>query len=143
MGSERGDALRSHGPPIAMRTRRALTTTIAGTVLAAAALPALVQQPAPVARAAVATHTVKLGEYFYRPRKLTINAGDRVRFANIGEIEHTVADSTKSGKILGKLIRPRPLRHGGSQTVTFRRRGTVRYVCTFHPGLMRGTVVVR
>ena len=38
---------------------------------------------------------------------------------------------------------PRPLKHGASQTVRFRKRGTVYYLCTFHPGLMRGTIVVR
>jgi plastocyanin len=91
----------------------------------------------------VATHSVTFGEYFYRPKKLTINAGDRVRFTNIGKIEHTVADSTKSGKVLSKIIKPRPLSHGKSQTVTFTRRGIVRYLCTFHPDMMRATIDVR
>jgi plastocyanin len=126
-----------------MRTRTAVTATIACAGLGAAALPALAHQPATAAHAAVATHTVKFGEYFYRPKKLTINAGDRVRFTNIGKIEHTVADSTKSGKALSKIIKPRPLGHGASQTVTFKRRGTVPYLCTFHPDMMRGVIVVR
>ncbi|MEA2129624.1 MAG: hypothetical protein QOJ85_2515 [Solirubrobacteraceae bacterium] len=126
-----------------MRTRPALTATIACAALGAAALPALAHRPATAAHSAAAAHTVKFGEYFYRPKKLTINAGDRVRFTNVGKIEHTVADSTKSGTVLSKIIKPRPLGHGQSQTVTFKRRGTVRYVCTFHPDMMRGVIVVR
>jgi plastocyanin len=88
-------------------------------------------------------HVVKFGEYFYRPKRLTIHVGDRVRFVNVGKIQHTVADSTKGGTIRSKLIKPRPLSHGKSQTVTFHSKGTVYYLCTFHPQLMRGVIVVR
>jgi len=92
---------------------------------------------------AASTHTVRMGEYFYRPKALTIHVGDRVRFLNVGKIEHTVADSTKNGRILSRLIKPRPLKHGKSQTVTFTRPGRVYYRCTFHPKLMHGVVRVR
>lgn len=109
---------------------------------AAAATGAGAGDPTPTARAA-RTYTVRFGEYFYRPRKLTIRAGDRVRFVNVGRIQHTVADSTRGGRVRGRIIRPRPLRPGQSQSVRFRRRGTVRYLCTFHPSLMRGVIVVR
>ncbi|UTI63937.1 hypothetical protein NBH00_21660 [Paraconexibacter antarcticus] len=68
---------------------------------------------------------MKLGEYFFRPKTLTIRAGTSVRFTNVGKIEHTVADSTKSGTILSNLIHPRPLKHGQSQTVRFATRGTI------------------
>jgi plastocyanin len=87
--------------------------------------------------------TVRLGEYFFRPKTITITAGASVRFVNIGKIEHTVADSTKSGSIRSRVIHPRPLKHGATQTVRFRKRGKVYYVCTFHPTLMRGVIVVR
>jgi plastocyanin len=89
------------------------------------------------------THTVRFGEYFYRPRRLEIRAGDMVRFLNVGKIEHTVADSTKQGTIRSRTIKPRPLKPGQSQAVRLKRPGTVYYVCTFHPTLMRGIVVVR
>ena len=122
-----------------MRTRIVLASAAA---LSAAAVPAGAHQTTPVAHAAKTT-TVKFGEYFYRPKKLTIRAGDRVRFVNVGKIEHTVADSTKGGTIRSRIIKPRPLAHGKSQTVKFTRRGTVYYVCSFHPSLMRGSIVVR
>ncbi|MEA2307224.1 MAG: hypothetical protein QOH43_4504 [Solirubrobacteraceae bacterium] len=128
-----------------MRLRLTLAAVAAGG-LTVAVIPAAAHHATPtrtpVAHAAVA-HTIRFGEYFYRPKKLTVRAGDSVRFVNIGRIEHTVADSSKRGSIRSRLIKPRPLKRGASQTVTFRRRGTVYYLCTFHPALMRGAIVVR
>jgi plastocyanin len=112
------------------------------TALAAFALPRLAHD-SPTTAAAVKTHTVKMGEYFYRPKTRTIAVGDRVRFRNVGKIEHTVADTTRGGRIRSRIIKPRALKPGDSQTARFTRRGTVRYVCTFHPRLMRGMIVVR
>jgi len=124
--------------------RTAITAAIATTALGAIVLGAgpAAHDAAPAAHAAT-TKRVTFGEYFYKPKRLTIAAGDYVRFVNVGKIEHTVADSTKSGTIRSAIIHPRPLKHGASQTVRFRKRGTVYYLCTFHPGLMRGTIVVR
>jgi plastocyanin len=127
-----------------MRIRTALTSLATAGALAAGVLiaGAAGDDSTPTARAAT-TKTVKFGEYFYKPKTITVSVGDAVRFVNVGKIEHTVADSTKSATIRGKIIRPRPLSHGRSQTVRFRTRGSVRYLCTFHPDLMRGVVVVR
>lgn len=114
--------------------KAALSTAVVALVAAAAVPPST---------GAVTTHTVKFGEYFYRPARIVIRRGERVRFVNIGHIAHTVADSTKAGAIRARIIKPRPLSRGQSQTVRFTRRGTVYYVCTFHPSLMRGRIVVR
>ena len=86
--------------------------------------------------------TVRLGEYFYKPKVVTVRAGQRVRFLNVGKIAHTVADTDRHGNIRSKLIHPHELRHGQSQTVRFAKAGTVYYVCTFHPALMKGRIVV-
>lgn len=127
-----------------MRIRTASIVLAVIAALSAVAFVAGIPEPtsAPTASAAT-TKRVKLGEFFYSPKKITVSVGDSVRFVNVGKIEHTVADSSKSGTIRSKVIRPRPLKHGASQTVRFRTRGTVYYLCTFHPDLMRGVVVVR
>jgi plastocyanin len=129
-------------PEDSMSSFRLLAAAVAVAATAGVAQAHDAVLKAPSAHAA-ATLDVKLGEYFYRPKHLTIHVGDRVRFVNVGKIEHTVADSTKSGTIRSRLIKPRPLGHGKSQTVMFRRAGTVYYVCTFHPALMRGVITVR
>jgi plastocyanin len=121
-----------------MRSRHILAA--AGVAALAAAVPAVAHD----GRAhAASTHTVRMGEYFYRPGRVTIRAGDRVRFVNRGKIQHTVADSTRRGRIRSRVIKPRPLKRGQAQTVRLTRRGTVYYVCTFHPDLMRGRIEVR
>lgn len=86
--------------------------------------------------------TIRLGEFFFRPAKVTVHVGQKVRFLNIGKIDHTVADTDAHWNLRSKLIRPRPLVHGQVQTVSFDRPGTVHYLCTFHPTLMRGRIVV-
>ena len=89
------------------------------------------------------TVTVRFGEFFYRPATVTVHVGQPVRFLNVGKIQHTVADTTPGWKtIRSQLIAPRPLGHGQAQTVRFSKPGTVWYLCTFHPTLMRGKVVV-
>ena len=89
------------------------------------------------------TLTVRLGEYFFRPARLTVHVGERVRFVNVGKIAHTVADRRKGSAVpLSRLIKPHELVPGASQTVVFHRPGTVYYFCTFHPTLMAGTITV-
>ena len=126
-----------------IRTRITALTVVAAALAAVALATGLPDGASTPAAHAATTKKVTFGEYFYRPKKVTISVGDSVRFVNVGKIEHTVADSSKSGTIRSRVIRPRPLKHGASQTVRFRKRGTVYYLCTFHPDLMRGIVVVR
>ena len=117
---------------------------LAATGAAAIALAALWPTGGSSANAAAArpTVTISLGEFFFRPAKVTVHVGQAVRFVNVGRIDHTVADTDSHWNLRSKLIKPRPLGHGQAQTVRFSRAGTVYYLCTFHPTLMRGRIVV-
>ena len=86
--------------------------------------------------------TIRLGEYFYKPKVVTVHVGQAVRFLNVGKIEHTVADTDAAGRIRSRLIKPRPLGHGQTQVVRFKTLGRVLYLCTFHPTLMKGRITV-
>ncbi len=92
--------------------------------------------------AALAPVTVRMGEYYFKPRVVRLKVGQSVRFVNVGKIAHTVADSDRKGNIRSKLIHPRELKHGQVQTVRLTKAGTIYYLCTFHPGLMKGRIVV-
>lgn len=91
---------------------------------------------------APAADRVAMGEYFFRPAAITVRVGQPVTFVNEGRIQHTVADTAPSGAIRSRLIRPRPLDPGQSQVVVFHTPGTVTYLCTFHPSLMSGRIIV-
>ena len=115
-----------------MRTRLALVAVVA--------LGGVAGTPG---HAATRPVSVRMGDFFFRPGTITVHVGQPVRFVNVGKIDHTVADTTAGWKtIRSKLIVPRPLSRGQAQTVRFTKPGTVYYLCTFHPTLMRGKVVV-
>ncbi len=132
-----------HSPTHISRVSAVIVASFAGLVLASCGQSSTPSRPPSTATAAPAsTITVQFGEYFYRPRVVTVHVGQPVRFVNAGKIAHTVADSTPGGQVRSAVIQPRPLEHGRSQTVTFARTGVVHYLCTFHPTLMRGTITV-
>ena len=113
----------------------ALALAAAGVLSAQAlAAPARATAPAPV--------TVTFGEFFYKPATITVKVGQQVVFKNVGKIAHTVANSNAKGEILATLIKPHNLDPGQKQTVSFAKPGTVFYLCTFHPTLMKGRIVV-
>ncbi len=79
--------------------------------------------------------TVSIGDYIYRPGKITVRAGTRITFVNHDQQPHTATFEPAS---LGdKVVVSR-----ASAIVTLSRPGTYHYFCEFH-AFMRGTVVVR
>jgi plastocyanin len=103
-----------------------------------ATVAALVAVPAVSALAASPTETVKLGNYFYRPKTMTIHRGTKVKWVwETFGIEHNVA--VKSGPV---KFRSRNL-GSGSYSFTFRKQGTYHIYCTLHPTLMKQTIVVK
>lgn len=96
----------------------------------------------PTAASPATAARVVMGDYYFRPPHITVKVGEPVTFVNEGKIEHTVADTTPSGQIRSRLIKPRPLATGQTQRVIFHAPGTVTYLCTFHPTLMSGRITV-
>lgn len=97
--------------------------------LVAVALWALVS----AAPADAATEQVEMDDNVFRPRTMTVTAGDSVRWENVGDNPHTVTgDGMDSGSVAP----------GEEYSYRFNSAGTFDYVCDFHPG-MDGSVVVR
>ena len=111
-------------------------------VVVSGALAAPAARAAPAAHAAAKPVVVSFGEFFYRPATVTVKVGQKLIFRNAGTIAHTVADADAKGEIRSTLIKPRSLDPGQSQTVSFAKPGVVTYLCTFHPTLMRGRILV-
>jgi plastocyanin len=78
---------------------------------------------------------VTVADFSFSPDQKTVNVGQTVTWTNEGQTEHTV-------KGLG-FFSTKALGHGASFSHKFRRAGRFPYLCTLHPGQMRGTVVVQ
>ena len=77
---------------------------------------------------------VKIDNFTFEPRKLTIKAGTTVTWKNEDDIPHTVASATKAFK-------SKALDTDDSFSFTFATPGTYEYFCSLHPH-MTGTIVV-
>jgi plastocyanin len=87
-----------------------------------------------VEASASAVVAVEMGDYFFRPRDVTVSAGDSVRWDNVGRVPE---GHTATGEGFDSGV----LEEGESFTHRFTRGGTFDYVCTLHPA-MTGTVTV-
>lgn len=90
---------------------------------------------APARRVELASaERVRIVDFAFRPSRLEIPKGTRVRWVNRGDVSHTTTSTTDvwdSGT----------LAPGETFSRVFRRRGTFRYVCLIHPS-MKGKVIV-
>jgi len=120
-----------------MRHKRSVT--VSGVVIAASLASFVLAGPSLAAHSR--THVIKAQNIGFTPERLVVHPGDRVTWkfldANLRS-PHTV---TSEGRQRFKDS-PNP-RLTGSFTVTFRRRGTYRFLCTVHPASMNGVITVR
>ena len=83
-----------------------------------------------------ATKTVRVGDNFFSPSSISIRKGTKVTWRWVGSSRHNVV-ATRGASFRSTIKR------SGTYSRTFRRRGTVKYICTIHPASMRGTIRVR
>lgn len=110
--------------------RRTATALLVLPLAAALALPA--------ATGAAGAKTVKLEDFKFAPKSLTVTKGTVVTFKNLDRgTNHNV---TSAG---AKRFKSSKNFKTGSYKVTFRSAGTFKYSCTLHPLTMKGKVVVK
>ena len=103
---------------------RRMGTVGIGLVMAATVAP----QPAQAD-----TAKVKVKDFLFKPRTITISKGDKVRWVNRGDEDHTT--TSKTG-LWDETLAP-----GESFPKKFKKPGTYKYVCTIHDD-MKGKVIV-
>jgi plastocyanin len=106
-----------------------------GLAVGAAALLATALTAASVG--AVATPTVKLGDNFFQPTRLTVTAGTTVTWTWIGSATHNVTVVKGPQKFHSKD------QASGTYTRKMTKTGTYQIVCTFHPGMTMTLRVVK
>lgn len=78
---------------------------------------------------------VTVADFSFSPKIATIKPGETVTWTNRGQTDHTVKGrGFFSSKAFG---------NGQAFRHRFTRAGRFAYICTLHPTLMRGTVLVR
>jgi plastocyanin len=80
------------------------------------------------------TPDVSIVDFGFSPKQTTIKPGQTVTWTNDGQVDHTV-----KGK---GFFTTRALGHGQKFSHRFTSAGSFKYLCTLHPSLMAGTVVV-
>ncbi len=65
-----------------------------------------------------------------------------MRFVNRDDVAHTVMEDIGARSGEEPLFESRRIPPGGSFTVVLRTPGTIDYVCTLHPTVMHGRIVV-
>jgi plastocyanin len=85
---------------------------------------------------AAAPGTVSMKGLRFHPDRISVKVGEKVTWRNDESIDHNVT-ATGGAKFMSKAF-------GGGKTYTYtpRKAGTIKYVCTLHPG-MKGTLVVK
>jgi len=115
-----------------MRKRGTFTLIAIATVAATVALAA-VAQAAPAA-------TITVGNNFLSPTSKTIDAGTKLRFKWLGGESHHIVKTKGPG---GDIKSPATSKKGVNLAEVLSKRGTYRFICTFHPTEMKLKVVVR
>jgi plastocyanin len=117
-----------------MRKQLALALSVAGVGFAIVALPSTTADPGAKASA---TKRVEVGDLYFRPKSVTVQSGDTVRWVWVGRAPHNVTVTRGPRKFRSTT------KTSGVYAKRLRRRGTYRYFCTVHPDPMKGRVVVK
>jgi plastocyanin len=78
---------------------------------------------------------VKIINFAFKPKAITISKGTRVRWTNAGSVSHTT--TSNNGVWDSGVMAP-----GAAFGRVFRKVGTFKYHCTTHPTLMHGKIIV-
>jgi plastocyanin len=88
------------------------------------------------AGAAVATKSVTIKNFAFRPASITVKVGSTVTWTNGDQVSHDVTSQRS-----GRPLRSGTMNKGRTYKYTFTKTGRYAYLCTIHPS-MTGTVVV-
>jgi plastocyanin len=108
--------------------RKLVGVVIVAAVIAVPAVSAVASSPA---------KKVSLGDFFFRPKSMTIRHGTKVTWTwSTFGIKHNVVVKSGPAKFRSATLAK------GSFSFTFNKKGTYHLTCTLHPTLMSETVVV-
>lgn len=104
-------------------------------LLCGTALTSCAQSGSAADRPKPRTHTVMIEAMVFRPKEITVTAGDTVVWVNRDLVHHTVTSSAAA-------FDSHVVETNGSWRHTFDQTGDFAYICSFHP-TMTGQLRVR
>jgi plastocyanin len=132
-----------NGPGKDKPVRDALTPKLESTAVSTTRADGAIVTPGqPVAAAAPVGATVVMKHLAFKPAVVHVRAGQAVRFVNHDDVAHTVFQDVgaRSGEL--PLIESPRILPGRSFTYVAQVPGTLAYVCTLHPSVMTGRIVI-
>ena len=98
--------------------------------------PTISAQPTvPTAQRTTDSVRVEIHSFEFNPPAVVVSRGGKITWTNSDAAAHTATADDRS-------FDTQTINHGKSHSVVFKRTGTYRYHCDFHP-FMKATVVVR
>jgi plastocyanin len=79
---------------------------------------------------------IKMQNIAFDPKDVTVKVGQKVTWTNDDSVDHNVTSQS------GETIKSDNFGKGGTFSFTPKTAGTIKYVCTIHPG-MTGTLTVQ
>jgi len=114
-------------------------TLLVATLVGSMAVPSMASdrsQGNTASRLAVTSlERVKIVNFAFKPKAITIAKGTKVRWTNRGSVSHTT--TSNKGLWDSGVLAP-----GATFGRVFRKVGTFKYHCTLHPTLMHGKIIV-
>ncbi len=89
-----------------------------------------------VGKAVGVTHTISIQNFAFTPLVITVQTGDTITWVNNDQALHTVVSSDTGPLDSGDLS------NGQSYSYTFTTAGTYDYICSIHPFMLHGQIVV-
>src|SRR6266480_3746220 len=80
--------------------------------------------------------TIKMQNIAFDPKAVTVKVGQKVTWTNDDQVDHNVTSQS------GETIKSQNFGKGGTFSFTPTKAGTIKYVCTIHPG-MTATLTVQ
>jgi amicyanin len=108
--------------------------TLTGILARGAIVPLVAFAIAAASAARAAEIEVKIDNFTFNPKQITVKAGDTVTWVNHDDIPHTVTSKTMA-------FRSKAMDTDDKFSFTFATPGTYAYFCALHP-MMTGSIVV-
>ena len=111
------------------------SSSSSNTSSAPAAAPPATSSAAAAPAAAAGTVAVSMKNIQFVPKSVTAKVGQTVKWTNDDSVDHNVTATS------GATFKSSNFGQGGTYVQKLTKAGTIKYVCTIHPG-MSGTLVV-